>query len=151
MQVDGSEGGLPWVGTGEAFMSSRMPVLGGNNERVVSHAGVYRDDDGITVGDGKCPAGHEVVLQVNKEESSHFSLQLWWGGIQVYVQMILILFSQDPLGTFMSLCGRFLKPFQHFVCVPLYAPAVSIVNAKIVGCFGFTLCSRFFPHSCALT
>ena len=66
MQVDGSEGGLPWVGTGEALVSGGVPVLGGDDERVVVHGGIDRGDDGVAIGHGQGAAGHEVVLDVDE-------------------------------------------------------------------------------------
>ena len=67
VQGDGGEWLLAGVGAGEALVSDGVPVLGGDDERVVAHGGIDRGDDGIAVGHGQGAAGHEVVLDVDEQ------------------------------------------------------------------------------------
>ena len=55
------------VGAGEALVSGGVPVLGGDDERVVVHGGIDRGDDGVAIGHGQGAAGHEVVLDVDEQ------------------------------------------------------------------------------------
>ena len=78
MQVDRGKGRLSWMGAGKTFVPLGVPVLGGDNERVIAHAGIDGGNDGIAVRDRQGAAGHKVVLKVDKQEGTHDGLQLMW-------------------------------------------------------------------------
>ena len=56
---------------GEASVVCRVPVLCGEDHVEVGHQPIGNCDDVITVRDGECPAGHEIILQVNKDQRFH--------------------------------------------------------------------------------
>lgn len=58
----------------KAFVPGRMPILGGNDERVVLHQGIHGGDDGIAIRYGQATAWHEVVLDIYEQKGTHGNL-----------------------------------------------------------------------------
>ena len=68
-QLDVLERPFAGMGRGEGRVTGRMPVLGKNDVLKSRRDAVDDFDDGVSVGDGKCATGAEIVLYVGDDEN----------------------------------------------------------------------------------